>query len=275
MNILETPPKHWEKFKPYAFDPPVELHFPQHSWYKYRGKTLNWLDSDNEERWAEHMKDAQSRERLSRYGWTKDNVTYALNSYGFRCDEFRDDSSILCLGCSFTGGVGLPLDKIWPTVLADKLGLKCWNLGIGAGSMDTCFRFVNYFIDKLNIKYIFLLKPSYLRFDVYESDNICKSVLPSSTFNSTHNLLASAKQLWHSSDQNCIQNYMKNLMAIEYLCHSYKIKLYTYYTEQLYYTLFGPRISRTKPDHRSARDLMHLGSEYHGFMASAFFNMIE
>ena len=89
-----------------------------------------------------------------------DEITYTFNSYGFRSDEFEEDNdSIIFLGCSHTMGVGLPSNRVWCHLVASSLGLRYFNLGIGAGSLDSAFRVFSEWYPIIKPKYVFLQKP--------------------------------------------------------------------------------------------------------------------
>lgn len=93
--------------------------------------------------------------------WNKQNVTYRLNSYGFRGDEFDTDSSnsILFLGDSITFGLGMPEKAIFPTLIGAAREVKIFNLGIPGGSYDSAFRVYNEWAPILKPKYTVLYIP--------------------------------------------------------------------------------------------------------------------
>jgi hypothetical protein len=66
-------------------------------------------------------------------------IFYDINSLGHRSKEIENldlDNYILCTGCSHTEGIGVEEDKIYPHVLAQKLGCDYYNLGLGATGID-------------------------------------------------------------------------------------------------------------------------------------------
>jgi hypothetical protein len=76
--------------------------------------SVKWLFSDNAERYA--LNDDKT------YGI--DDITYDINSHGYRSMEFDPESTakkIMFLGCSFTTGMGLPYHEVWTTVLTKRL----------------------------------------------------------------------------------------------------------------------------------------------------------
>lgn len=54
--------------------------------------------------------------------------TYSSNSYGYRSPEPTEKTKIVFGGCSYTYGVGVAENLVWPTVVAKKLGLDYVSL---------------------------------------------------------------------------------------------------------------------------------------------------
>ena len=238
-----------------------------HRWLSNQNKQLHWCDMDRLEEWHANMQNPSTRRVLEINGWDRpDNIVYKFNSHGFRCDEFSDAPGIIALGCSFTGGVALPEDKIWPSLVASRLNLKLWNLGVGAASMDTCFRLLNHYITKLNVCMVLLLTPSPDRFEIFDSDNNVEYIVPTSH---SHN---SYQKSWYKSEQNSVQNFSKNILAIRYLCHINNVKL----VEKNHFTdlLKVPRLDESVRSTDRGRDLEHPGVLSHALCADLFLNMV-
>ena len=81
------------------------------------------------------------------FGYTKDrfvNFDYQYNFYGFRDKLNREYSTnnqpneIWCFGCSWTEGVGVPIEYTWPSFIENKTGCVVKNFGVaGSGIMTT------------------------------------------------------------------------------------------------------------------------------------------
>lgn len=109
---------------------------------EFQNKILQWNGSDTKDRFL------KSGNRL----FSESDISYRMNSYGFRCDEFDSQSTtptIAYIGCSVTEGIGLPSDKTWPYVLHENIRqrnpnthLPYYNLGMGGASMDHISRMV-------------------------------------------------------------------------------------------------------------------------------------
>ena len=69
-------------------------------------------------------------------------ITYERNSNGHRCKEINDidlDNYILFAGCSHTEGIGLELEKTYPYIVSNQLGMDYYNMSLGATGTDTLF----------------------------------------------------------------------------------------------------------------------------------------
>lgn len=125
--------------------------------------TRMWAPTDSEERYLP-MNSGQPN-------FTTTEITYTFNEYGFRSDSFSDtaDLSILFMGCSFTEGIGLPLDQAWPNYLLAKIkeqpqfsdkNIPYYSVAVGGSGLDSQARYLRNHIDKIKPSHIFLLVPS-------------------------------------------------------------------------------------------------------------------
>jgi hypothetical protein len=218
-------------------------------YYHFRNQTLNWLTSDTEEN---YNKNYETRyHELKKYGWVDNHFTYKFNSHGFRCEEFNGDPSIMTLGCSNTIGIGLPVDKTWPELLAKELNMKCANLGIGGGSLDTVFRLCHGYIDVIKPKIVVLLSPPGPRIELFVNDDVYN--LGSWTFNDKYMFdKSSFFHMWTTGKNNIYFNTEKNILAIKQLCEQRNIKFINKDNSELYIE-----------KNTLARDLLHTGIENH------------
>jgi len=239
----------------------------QHRWLLNQNKQLFWCDMDSADRWQANMQNTKTRRVLELNGWdSSDNIIYKFNSHGFRCDEFSNDPGIITLGCSFTGGVALPEHKIWPSLVANQLNLKLWNLGVGGASMDSCFRLLSHYIEKLNVRMVLFLTPSPDRFEMCMPDGKIDWAMPASVnFNSY-------QKIWFQNEQNSVQNFSRNLLAIRYMCHINNVKLVekNHCTDLLEVSGLDELVQSTD----RGRDLEHPGVLSHRLCADLFLNEI-
>lgn len=101
--------------------------------------------------------------------WTFDEAE--INSHGYRTHELVEDTtSIMCLGCSATIGIGAEIGTRWTDVLGDLLECKSYNLGLVGGSMDGTYRILKTWLPKLKSKAVFILLPRNPRREFYDED---------------------------------------------------------------------------------------------------------
>ena len=64
------------------------------------------------------------------------DIIYKYNNYGYRDEDFikNKPADLLTLGCSHTYGVGLPIEKTWPSLLSQDLNVTMHNLGVSGDS---------------------------------------------------------------------------------------------------------------------------------------------
>jgi hypothetical protein len=213
------------------------------------------------------MQDSSSRTRLNNYGWIDETlITYQYNSHGFRCKEFNNEPCYLALGCSYTEGVGLPVEQTWPVLLSTATNKSILNLGIGSASFDTCVRILDHYIDKLNILGVFLLQPHHGRLELFNKFDFPENFLP----NQSHSDKSHVYTEWISSDKNIEYNVKKNTYSIQYLCNTKNIPYLVLdidAEEQL------GNLIITGEDH--ARDLWHSGISTQRRISNLFCNLIE
>jgi hypothetical protein len=75
------------------------------------------------------------------------------NNFEFRINPHFDDmekitksqwkNMYVCLGCSFTYGVGIPSCQTWPSVIEERTGIKTLNLGVPGGSIQASYRILD------------------------------------------------------------------------------------------------------------------------------------
>jgi len=159
-----------------------------------KNETTKWLGSDSKGAFQSIIdRKERSAEAQQKYEYWKDKeIEYKFNNYGFRTpydyDFENGEKGILTLGCSFTEGIGLPLEYMWGYKLAKELKLKYYTCALGGQGLQTVFRLLLFYGPRLNIDDIFLLVPPKGRIEHIIEDNLLfKSflkVIPKYPFNS-------------------------------------------------------------------------------------------
>lgn len=230
---------------------------PYHENFNLRSTTGNWNSSDSESTWVTHQNNPRTAKKLAYLGWSGANdITYSINSHGFRDVEFDNRQCGIALGCSFTFGVGIKQEHTWPAQLSQMTGTYVWNLGVGGASFDTAFRLGKYYIGKLAPKFVCLLIPPMSRFEHCVDTN-------KYTVTNVHDFVDTDKQgffkEWFGNSENIESHQEKNLLAIKQMCSEYSIPI----------VHFCP-LDDWVPKNQDARDLLHPNQESNTVIASMF-----
>jgi hypothetical protein len=246
-------------------NPPV--HFGQ----KLANQELEWLPTDTKENYEKLIQDPEHRAYFAKMGWDQPGaITYKLNSYGYRADEFDDAPCMVALGCSYTVGIGLPDQAIWARQTATALGLKCANLAWGGYSADSCYRLAEYWVPRLKPKYVCMLVPPRHRVELLLDNQDTMIQQPpvevfmpqsqSSLFGPNDHYL----KHWFLNDENAKINQRKNILAIQQMCGYLNIPCTIYYAED--------HMCWNQEEISCARDFMHAGPKIHNELAKKMIN---
>ena len=234
------------------------------SWYGvngYSGKTEKWSSSDTEALFNENMTNPEKRAALEHFGWTRDNISYKFNADGFRSEEFtyEPNDSVLFLGCSLTMGVGLDLESTWTYKVASSLGLRRYNLGVGGGSPDMCFRLAYHWIPLLRPKYVVMLTPNSVRMEIV-MDRSIRMYLP------TSRPIDEFYVNWLSHPANADMHKLKCVMGVQTICNNIGVPLIEIPIEDKKFLL---------KEYSWARDLTHFGSTWNHKASNIFLQKIS
>jgi len=222
---------------------------------KYSDISINWLTSDTAELYKKNL--IEKRSLLEQNNWIDRKFTYTFNSEGFRSERFTNTPTVMFLGCSDTIGIGLPVEAIWPTLVAKQLNMSCANLGQGGGSADTAFRLCLGWIDKIKPKMVIFLQPPGIRWELlkYQKIEFLGTGFPFQDYEKYMN------EYW-ADDNNHHFNTEKNTLAIQQLCEQRNIK----------FNKFAGMPFHDQED--LARDLQHAGVKTHQLLADQICNKI-
>jgi hypothetical protein len=214
----------------------MKVNIEHNPYIEYSNRELNWLPMDTLDRYQANLKTRYHD--LEKHGWINSDFTYKFNSHGFRCEEFSNEPSIVFLGCSMTIGIGLPVHHTWPSLVANNLNLKCYNLGIGGSSNDTAFRLAYFWLEKIKPKLVVFCQTFSARMEIFSTNGIIGT--PAETvkdFYLTH---------WTGNTHNLHLLQTKNCLAINKLSDTIGAKFIKVDVNQFQYKDY-------------ARDLAHPG----------------
>lgn len=234
---------------------------PWHPGVLSAGQTLDWMPTDTKDRFEDLMNHETHRLYFQEKGWDQPGaITYKINKYGFRCSEFELNSkSIVSLGCSYTQGIGLPVDTLWPELVGKDLGLDVYNLAWGGTSADTCFMLAKFWLPVLRPKLVVMAAPPKNRFDIIRASGQSEvhTVMPNTTDGEFGNDVI--LKHWMTNDRNQDLNNAKNKLAVQALCQNLEIPCLTYDAHEYF--------ARSREEVEYARDYMHAGPRGHQMFA--------
>ena len=230
------------------------------------GETLDWLPTDTKESYEKLIQDPEHRAYFADLGWDQPGaITYKFNSHGFRADEFDGGPYLVALGCSYTIGIGLPVESTWAYQTAQALNLKCANLAWGGYSADTCYRLAEYWVNELKPDYVCMLVPPKSRLELLlaDAEQPVEVFMPQSLSNRYNENDVYLKH-WFLNEENAAINQRKNIRAIKQLCAELSIPCTVYNAEE--------HMWWSREEIGYARDYMHGGPKIHKLLAEKFIN---
>ena len=234
---------------------------PWHPGVPLANSVLDWLPSDTKESFEKMMQDPAHQKYFSNLGWDKPGgITYCINSHGFRSAEFEIGSDcIVALGCSYTQGIGLPIETTWPSILGKHLGLQVYNLAWGGNSADTCFMVAQYWIPVLRPKLVVMVAPPQSRLDVVLASGhpAFHTIMPSTHAGEFGN--DSFIKHWFANERNAQLNNAKNKLAVKALSNNLSIPCLTYNAHDWF--------AKSREEVGYARDYLHAGPRGHEILA--------
>jgi hypothetical protein len=226
-----------------------------------------------------------------------DSIVYKLNEHGYRSNSLKDksDYNILTLGCSWTMGIGVKNESIWPTQLRNKIGkgtlFNYGNYGVSTSFIAKTFhKFVS---SQFTPDVAFIMWPGFSRRDYLKEDGSFKKV-------GGFRPAQSNDVVWKNDEEDLLfiqlRNDYQDLMIfweaytlVETIAKLHNIKVYHtiagYYYDvfkQLkphlkstinYNTFFEP-INCYKND-SMGRDCEHPGENWHKEFANSFYEFIK
>lgn len=233
-----------------------------------------WMPSDTEASFKQMMQTPEHRQYFVEQGWDQPwSISYKINSHGFRSEDFTEGRYIIALGCSYTMGIGLPIESIWPTLVSKTLAIPVANLAWGGSSVDTCYRLLKYWIRELNPPAVMILVPPQERLEIMldEKCNLtgktrAEVFMPHSMsdhYDATDKYLSH----WFMQEDNQKINREKNLLAMQAICQQRDIPLFIQYTNLT--------MTRSREDIGYARDYMHGGPKIHVEIAEDFVKQFQ
>ena len=130
----------------------------------YRSK---WIPSDTPVRYE------QLKDKVQKFGYTEDNVTYDINNHGFRHPDVFVEStnSIVFLGCSITFGIGVNYEETFAYKVAEHFSMDCINLGQPGSTINACYRHAKVWLPIIKPAMVVLLYPNPSRRELWQGND--------------------------------------------------------------------------------------------------------
>ena len=216
--------------------------------------TRHFLSVDEATRWRWLTKNEKN------YNWKDTDVTYDINSLGYRSKEFKKKEACnLYLGCSHTLGEGLPLENTFAYLINQHLDdYALYNVGVRGASPEDCFRRLQNFLH-YDIKRVFFYVPHMARRSFFLNNK-----WTTLSMRKDWKLFRRCKSLVSSLYSIEYEQLMFNMAikATKMLCVENNIPIYILTDGDIHCN-------------RDARDHSHWGIESHRNLANKFIDMIE
>jgi hypothetical protein len=175
---------------------------------------------------------------------------------------------MIALGCSYTCGIGLPLNTIWPEIVGKELGLRVANLSWGGISADSCFRLAEYWVPRLKPKLVAMLTPPTSRVELCLDEEAVKGFrnvpvdvyLPGGNDADNNWFL----KHWFANEENHRLNSVKNKLAIQKMCENLNIPCIILDAEDC--------MTGSREELGYARDMLHGGIPAHQRISEKMLN---
>ena len=246
-------------------------------------KTVQWLPTDSEENY--HLPNL----------YTPDSFNYTFNECGLRCDSFdlTSELPIVFLGCSYTEGIGLPIEEVWSHLLLEKIqkstGKKIpyWSLALGGKGLDNQVKMLYDFIKTHSVKYIFCLFPASGRRDFCYGAEPEKTWMPNPILHTNplphliNDLFSDPYYIRHEDYRSLmLLDSIRIIQQAHVVASSWR---HNDINDELFKNF--PEIKFFQPTFLSwgdatrrgdkARDNQHPGAKYHESVASVFWNKVK
>lgn len=139
---------------------------------------IPFVHTDSEEAYAINLK-----EYGSDWYYANNPISYKFNRLGYRMKQLEEvdyDNYYAFFGCSFTVGVGLPLEETFAYKIAQRANVDYINAAVGGSSVDLVYHnFINLMSGAVKKpKMVFINWPSVYRTFYWVDDNHIESMLP-------------------------------------------------------------------------------------------------
>lgn len=227
--------------------------------------------------------------------WEHEHFDYVINEYGFREVSNPMDVDIAAFGCSFTFGSGLPQDKLWHKILANRLNTTSYNFGAPSKSIESIIDLFLIVSNHIKINKAVILLPSFVRKqiakthpDTNDTINYVDTAL-GFDFSSVKNYGIDNDLLYRAIPNEELYKLTRNkIYLLDHFAKVRQIKVFLSSWEQDTYEFIcsmnlehvvllpqwkSPSMEFAKQD--LARDNLHPGIKHHELFADAIYDYVK
>lgn len=252
---------------------------------RYAGtESVAWLGSDT----PENLQKNQDRNN-----WDNVPIEYRFNKHGYRCEAFSERKSlnVICIGCSWTMGVGLPQDLTYPFSLCNKIGkilgteIANWNMGCGAKGNDYVARTLLFSLDYLNPDLVLVNLTAAGRKEFFSIDGECYDLMGHFKENKdTPPIKADLEKRWSglASNYHLASNWASSLHLIKQALDLRKVPYVISAVNQDFFKSMDTKLGIEDSRHiydvwhgiDLARDGLHMGPKTNEMAALALYRAV-
>lgn len=141
-------------------------------YHEYSNQVLKWCTGDSEELFQRHLKQISKKALLEKNGWLDREIIYSFNEHGYRSDSFKLPCEVLFAGCSQTMGIGLPLDVLWSSRVAEHLGVPYHSVACGGADWQHNAQRLCYWLPRLKPRMVIIKYPPMHRFNWWDQETV-------------------------------------------------------------------------------------------------------
>ena len=174
--------------------------------------------------------------KTKKTSYTSDSVNYKINKYGLRVSDksplLERNLDIMTFGCSFTYGVGIPIEESWTELVFKNLNFKGLNFGYPGSSITKVIRHIINIVPFFRPKNIAILLPHFCREEIVyreigKDSMVTHDFIPGYLPTSNDDGGEEAKKFAYSlSFEDRKANVIKNLLLLKYMLQVNNITLY-------------------------------------------------
>jgi len=210
--------------------------------------------------------------------YSENPITYKTNNYGFRSpDDIAEGfDGNLYLGCSHTYGLGHYWENTWVSLLNEKIGGKCLNLGVPGTGIGTGARILNKIKGLVKPKNIFCHYIHPYRYEYWDwVGKNWRTISPAFKNKSfDHHAPVPKEMLMYLAEEEYMRAYYRsNFALVKDIARQLNAKLHSVplVTQQALKRDDRYVIKNDTPLPHKSRDLQHHNIMWHRNLADRFF----